>query len=188
MAPIRKRESQSKLHLPRKLLLLAVALLAAVATASVAAPASEGLSSEAILDHLNAVIDWYRNTLTNVPTVGLPSDAMYALNARNMAAEVVQLAFESAQAEAALMPAASPASGAGKTSAQSSLAKMQSDVAARIVELQAQISLSEPADNGLAQSKAAGADDGERSRAGRVGLAQCHARCPGSDGQVHQHE
>ncbi len=53
---------------------------------------------------------------------------MYALNARNMAAEVVQLAFESAQAEAGLVPAASPASGAGKTSAQSSLAKMQSDV------------------------------------------------------------
>ena len=144
MAPIRKRvsgkrESQSKLHLPRKLLLLVVALLAAVATAGVAAPASEGLSSEAILDHLNAVIDWYRNTLTNVPTAGLPSDAMYALNARNMAAEVVQLAFESAQAEAGLVPAASPASGAGKTSSQSSLAKMQSDVAARIVELQAQI-------------------------------------------------
>jgi hypothetical protein len=144
MAPIRnrasgKRESQSKLHLRRKLLLLVVALLAAVGMAAVAAPASQGLSGEAILDHLNAVIDWYRNTLTNAPTVGLPSDAMYALNARNMAAEVVQLAFDSAQAEAGLIPAASQASGAAETTSQSSLAKMQSDVAARIVELQAQI-------------------------------------------------
>ena len=65
---------------------------------------------------------------------------MYALNARDMAAEVVQLAFESAQAEAGLVPAASPSQRRGQNQfAVESLAKMQSDVAARIVELQAQI-------------------------------------------------
>ena len=96
----------------------------------------------AILDHLNAVIDWYRNTLTNVPNVGLPSDAMYEFNARSMAAEVAQLAFESASADAALIPTASPASATstGQTTAQPGLVKMENDVAARIRVLQAQIS------------------------------------------------
>jgi small-conductance mechanosensitive channel len=98
-----------------------------------------GLSSDAILDHLNAVIDWYRQTTTNVPTVGLPSDAMYQSNAQNMAIEVARLAFQSAQAEAALIPAASPAVAAGTTTSQQSLAKRESDLKDRIGVLQAQI-------------------------------------------------
>ena len=68
----------------------------------------ETLRGDAILDHLNAVIDWYRHAMTRVQTVGLPSDAMYQFNAQSMAAEVAKLAFQSAQAEAALIPAASP--------------------------------------------------------------------------------
>ena len=88
MAPIRK------IPLARGLLLFAVALLAVAGMAGDTTPSVEGLSSEAILDHLNTVIDWYRNTLTNVPNVGLPSDAMYEFNARSMAAEVAQLAFD----------------------------------------------------------------------------------------------
>ena len=74
------------------------------------------MRGDAILDHLNAVIDWYRHAMTRVQTVGLPSDAMYQFNAQSMAAEVAQLAFQSAQAEAALLPAASPASGGSATS------------------------------------------------------------------------
>jgi small-conductance mechanosensitive channel len=126
------------------LLLFAVALLAAAGSIlpSLRAQTVGELRGDAILDHLNAVIDWYRNALSRVSTVGLPSDAMYQTNAQNMAAEAVQLAFVSAQAEAALLPAASPANapGAGETSSQQSLAKMQSDVTARISSLQAQIS------------------------------------------------
>ena len=76
--------------------------------ASETTPSVEGLSSEAILDHLNAVIDWYRNTLTNVPNVGLPSDAMYEFNARGMAAEVAQLAFERPRRMQRLFPQPSP--------------------------------------------------------------------------------
>jgi TolA-binding protein len=57
-----------------------------------------------------------------------------------MAAEVAKLAFQSAKAEAALIPAATPSSGGNASSSQQNLAKLQSDVNARISTLEAQIS------------------------------------------------
>jgi small-conductance mechanosensitive channel len=127
----------------RPLLKFAIALLAAVAGAlpSLLAQTPPDLRSDAILDHLNAVINWYRGAMSRVPSVGLPSDAVYQMNAQNLAAEVVQLAFQSAEAEATLIPASSAAS-AGNTagaSSQQNLAKMLSNVNARISALQAQI-------------------------------------------------
>jgi small-conductance mechanosensitive channel len=131
-----------KIHPRRKraLLLLPIALVAAVVLPAVMAQSSGTLRGDAILDHLNAVIDWYRHAMTRVQTVGLPSDAMYQFNAQSMAAEVAKLAFQSAQAEAALLPAGSAAGGGGDTSSQQNLAKLQSDVNARISALEAQIS------------------------------------------------
>jgi small-conductance mechanosensitive channel len=136
-----KRDVQ-KIRVQRKpaLLLLPLALLAAVAFNAVIAQNSGTLRGDAVLDHLNAVIDWYRHAMTRVQTVGLPSDAMYQYNAQSMAAEVAKLAFQSAQAEAALIPAASPPSGGNASSSQQNLAKLQSDVNARITALEAQIS------------------------------------------------
>ena len=130
-----------KIH-PRKpaLLLLPLALLAAVAVNAVIAQNPGTLRGDAILDHLNLVIDWYRHAMTRVQTVGLPSDAMYQFNAQSMAAEVAKLAFQSARAEAALIPAASPPSGGNASSSQQNLAKLQSDVTAGISALEAQIS------------------------------------------------
>jgi small-conductance mechanosensitive channel len=122
------------------LLLLPLALVAAVALPAVMAQSSGALRGDAILDHLNAVIDWYRHAMTRVQTVGLPSDAMYQFNAESMATEVAKLAFQSAQAEAALLPAGNAAGGGGDTSSQQNLAKLQSDVNARISALEAQIS------------------------------------------------
>jgi small-conductance mechanosensitive channel len=74
--------------------------------------------------------------------VGLPSDAVYQINAQNLAAEAAQAAFQSAEAEAALIPAASPAgsSNAAGSSSQQNVAKMLSDVNARISALQGQVS------------------------------------------------
>jgi hypothetical protein len=140
-----KQETPGRIYLAckRSLLIGAVALLAAAAAGQVAAPGHpvSELRGNAILDHLNAVIDWYRHALTRVQTVGLPSDAMYQFNAQSMASEAAQLAFQSAQAEAMLIPAATPASaGAGETTSQQSIAKLQSDVDARISALKAQIS------------------------------------------------
>jgi small-conductance mechanosensitive channel len=107
---------------------------------TVTAQSPDGLRGDAILDHLNVVVDWYRHAMTRVQTVGLPSDAMYQFNAESMAAEVAKLAFQSAQAEAALIPAATPPSGNNASSSQPNLAKLQSDVNARISTLEAQIS------------------------------------------------
>jgi small-conductance mechanosensitive channel len=122
----------------RTFILWAVALLA-TALPSVKAQTASGLSGDAIVDHLNAAIDWYRQVSTRVPTAGLPSDAVYQLNAQSMSVEVVRLAFQSAQAEAALIPAAGPAASNAGGSAPSALAKLESDTNTRIAALEAQI-------------------------------------------------
>jgi small-conductance mechanosensitive channel len=125
----------------RASLLLPLVLLAAVVLPAVMAQGPGTLRGDAILDHLNAVIDWYRHAMTRVQTVGLPSDAMYQYNAQSIAAQVAQLAFQSAQAEATLLPvAAAPASAGSQSTSQPNLDKLQSDVNARISTLQAQIS------------------------------------------------
>jgi hypothetical protein len=135
-----KGESWSNIFVKHERLvyMLATALMAA-AGASMMAQTPGELSSHAILDHLNAVIDWYRLATTSVTTVGLPSDAIYQSDAQKIAVEVTRLAFQSAQTEAALIPAAGPASSAGATTSQQSLAKGQSEVKAHISTLQAQI-------------------------------------------------
>ena len=140
MAARDKRDS-SKIHLRSKaaLLFFSAGLLVAIGLRTVKAQSSGELRGDAILDHLNAVIDWYRHAMTRVQTVGLPSDAMYQFNAQSMAAEVAKLAFQSAQAEAALIPAASPSSD-NASSSQQNLARLQSDVNARISTLEGQIS------------------------------------------------
>jgi small-conductance mechanosensitive channel len=121
----------------RSFFLWAIALLA-IALRCTSAQTANGLNSDAIVDHLNAVIDWYRQVSSRVPTASLPSDAVYQMNAQTMSVEVVQLAFQSAQVEAALLPAAGPASGAG-AGASSALAKLESDTNARIAALEAEI-------------------------------------------------
>src|SRR5215467_11503865 len=54
------------------------------------------LDGNAALHHLNQVINWYRHCTSGVQDVGLPSDAIYQDNAKNLASQVVQLAFQSA--------------------------------------------------------------------------------------------
>src|SRR6185437_6328811 len=65
----------------------------------------QSLDSSAILDHLNTVINWYRHSTTKVQSAGLPSDEIYQANAQSIAAQCVKSAFQSAKAEAALLPA-----------------------------------------------------------------------------------
>jgi hypothetical protein len=120
------------------LLAAAFALALGFVQSTVSGQPLEDLRGDAILNHLNAVIDWYRHSLTRVPTVGLPSDSMYQFNLQSMAAEAAQLAFQSAQAEASLMPSGRSA-GPNQPAGQSNLAKLQSDVDARITVLKTQI-------------------------------------------------
>jgi small-conductance mechanosensitive channel len=75
------------------------------------------LDRDAILHHLNAVITWYRDAISKVKSVGLPSDAIYQENARSLAAQAVQLAFQSARAEADIISAADKAADKTKANA-----------------------------------------------------------------------
>jgi small-conductance mechanosensitive channel len=71
------------------------------------------LDRDAILNHLNAVITWYRDSTSKVQAPGLPSDAIYEDNAQSLGAEAVRMAFESARAEAAIITAAEKNKAAG---------------------------------------------------------------------------
>jgi small-conductance mechanosensitive channel len=108
-----------KTHLSsRKLLrkrLIGTAEIILLAT-SVGTSHGEGpaqLDRDAVLNHLNAVITWYRDSTSKVQAAGLPSDAIYEDNAQSLAGEAVRLAFQSARAEAAIISAADKSNGAG---------------------------------------------------------------------------
>ncbi len=100
------------------------------------------LDGNVALHHLNQVINWYRHSTTGIRSVGLPSDAIYQDNARNLGTQVVQLAFQSAKAESAMIAAQNKKNGnrgsSGNPQAQN-LAQMQTKVSGQIDELQAQI-------------------------------------------------
>ena len=57
----------------------------------------------AVIRHLNAAITWYKQLSSSNESAGQPSDAFYLENARNLAKQALQLAFQSAEAEAALL-------------------------------------------------------------------------------------
>ncbi|MGD0545514.1 MAG: mechanosensitive ion channel protein MscS [Candidatus Acidiferrales bacterium] len=103
------------------------------------------LDRDAVLGHLNAAINWYRNASGKVQTVGLPSDELYQDNAQNLAAQVVRLAFESARAEAQLISPASSGAGDGETQAaqtptqEEKLAQFAAQVKAKIDQDQTQL-------------------------------------------------
>src|SRR5579884_1395992 len=99
------------------------------------------LDGAAALQHLNQVINWYRHS-TTLQSAGLPSDAVYQDNTKNLGGQVVQLAFRSAKAEAAIISAEQKANGnqpATESTQQQNLAQMQSKTSARIDDLQSQI-------------------------------------------------
>lgn len=102
------------------------------------------LNRDSILDHLNAVIGWYRDSTSKVQPVGLPSDAIYEDNARSLAAEAVRLAFQSARAMAAQIQEANKTSeakqpGAGQPAQQQDFHQMAANVSAQIEGTQAKL-------------------------------------------------
>lgn len=90
-----------RFHRPGKIALVVAAILLAAAGWA-AAPQAPEVDRAAILNHLNAAIGWYRHLASLDSTAGQPSDALYLQNARASASQALQLAFQSAQAEAAL--------------------------------------------------------------------------------------
>jgi small-conductance mechanosensitive channel len=101
------------------------------------------LARDAVLNHLNAVITWYRDVNAKVQGVGLPSDALYEDNARNVAVEAVRLAFQSARAGAALIDASGNNSNTSQNTAkpanQQDFTQMTEKVSAQIGEAQSKL-------------------------------------------------
>jgi small-conductance mechanosensitive channel len=91
-----------------------------------------------ILGHLNAVISWYREVTGNLKPGEMPSDAIFQQNVRGLAAQSVQLAFEAARAEAALLSESSAPPDAGGAPAQN-YGQMQERISQRITDNQAKL-------------------------------------------------
>ncbi len=100
------------------------------------------VDGEATLHHLNEIISWYRHATTGIQSVGLPSDAIYQDNLKSLGAQAVQLAFQSAKAESALIKGQQKNS-ANRTSAETTqaqnLAQVEAKTSAQIDQLQSQI-------------------------------------------------
>jgi small-conductance mechanosensitive channel len=100
----------------------------------------------AIIRHLNVAITWYKQLMSANESAGQPSDAFYLDNARSLAKQALQLAFQSAEAEAGLLLARKGAEAAGVGEAPSSqisveqqeIAKSATNTAALIRQLQTQ--------------------------------------------------
>ena len=60
-------------------------------------------NTRAVLEHLNAVIRYYRAALPPIQTVGEPSDLLYREQALSDAGQVAQYAFQAGKAEAVLL-------------------------------------------------------------------------------------
>src|SRR6478752_4159221 len=99
------------------------------------------LDGNPVLHHLNQVVSWYRHATTGIRDVGLPSDTIYEDNAKTLGAQVVQLAFQSAKAESALIAAQRPnaANPSAETTQQQSLDQMKAKTSSQIDQLQSQI-------------------------------------------------
>jgi small-conductance mechanosensitive channel len=119
--------------------------LAVFLTGSVGNGASPAIDRDAILNHLNLIISWYRDSGSKIQTVGLPSDAIYQDTSQNLAQEAVRLAFQAAQAAAVLVNASdqttTPASAAasGGPTQQQNLAQTLSTLKSRIDEDQSKL-------------------------------------------------
>ena len=100
------------------------------------------LDSEAVINHLNAVIKLYRNASAELQTGGAPSDVIYQDNEQSFTAGVVRLAFQSARAEAAAIRATEKAGATSTSSAQSS-AQTEARNKARIAEVQSKLDIIE---------------------------------------------
>jgi small-conductance mechanosensitive channel len=96
------------------------------------------MDSEAVINHLNAVIKLYRNASAELQTGSAPSDVIYQENEKSLTAEVVTLAFQAARAEAAAIRATEKA-GASSTSSSQSSAQTEARNKARIAEEQARL-------------------------------------------------
>ena len=123
---------------------LAAAILLQLSMVPRAASAQDERPEDAaVIQHLNAAITWYKQLSSSNESAGQPSDALYLENARNLAKQAVQLAFQSAEAEAALLATEKGGGGAAVSSQtsteQQNISKAAANAANLISQTQAQI-------------------------------------------------
>lgn len=114
------------------------------------AASAQGTQSQdgAVIQHLNAAITWYKQLTTVNESAGEPSDAFYLENARSLAKQAVQLAFQSADAEVELLhaqkseetPKGNAALSSQSSSEQQNITQSVARTAALIDQIQQQIS------------------------------------------------
>src|SRR5208282_4811375 len=88
--------------------LLIVAVVAAIILPYLAVPQAAWAQTAppedaAIIRHLNSAITWYKQLASANESAGQPSDAFYLENARSLSRQALQLAFQSADAQTALL-------------------------------------------------------------------------------------
>ncbi len=146
MSPRRRFCSDAWLHVRKSFVRYLVAC-AGIALLAIGAQTLRGqadgqvtqLDRDAILHHLNAVITWYRDSTTKIKSVGLPSDAIYQDNARDLATEAVRLAFQSARAEASNIAANSKTASATPAAPSGTPPTQQQNLSQTAIKIAAQV-------------------------------------------------
>jgi len=92
---------------------------------------------DAILAHLNAIINWYHDATANAQPGELPSDAIFQQNVRTLSAQAVQLAFQSARAQAALLGESNGS--AGGTGAPQNYTQVEERISQHLADDQSQL-------------------------------------------------
>ena len=91
-----------------------------------------------LLKHLNEIITWYHDVSNQLPTVGLPTDAIYQSNARALASQAVQAAFQAAAADATLITQANPATAQSDDQAED-YSKLAPQLESQITQIKSQV-------------------------------------------------
>ncbi len=110
----------------------------------------DSTTDDRILTHLNAAIHFHRTATAFQQNAGEPSDALYHDQEESLAAQITQLAFDSAKAEAPLLNAemaqaanSNPGNNSVGSAQQERLQAMQAATAAKIAQIQNAIATTE---------------------------------------------
>ncbi len=94
--------------------------------------------SRRIIAHLNAVIQFYQSSRQPIQSAGEPNDLVYRDQGADLSSQIAKLAFQSAEAEAALLNAEQPSAQAGAgQSEQQRLAATEQSIDQQIAQLHA---------------------------------------------------
>ena len=132
---------------------------------------STALDENRVLEHLNAVVSWYKELSAQAAPDQEPSDTVYSANAENLARQALQLAFKSARAEAALLaPQGAPAGPQTKANFSESAqryAQVENEVSQRIADDEAALKALKSKPAGKARKSA---EQQEQSLEGKLAL------------------